>query len=294
MKILYISNDDTGGNNYFISQAVRKHTPHETKAAKMMKSYLDYPTEIFAPSIRKIRNLYKWADIIHLRNGWEFLPSGYEKKKVIITFTNVSYRRQPDILTDICRRKGWTVAVSTIDLVKWRQALWFPNPRVDMLGRGEKHSQFAVCHAPTKRERKGTATIIEALKGMDVGLELIENTPYAECLKRRARCHLTIDQFLYGYGNSAIEAWSLGQPVLTYYQQEPDVPFHIEREGAEIPWLDTPETVRAIRNNVLRVRDDEKLRDELIRAGRAWYEKHHSEQAVARRAVEIYGMVLNA
>lgn len=290
MNILNLSNDDTGGNSYYTMRAINAHTPHEARAVKLMKSYLNYPADLYQPNNQQLRGLYKWADVIHIRNHWDALPSGFESKPVVVTFTNMSYRKRPGYYTLMCLDRGWTVTVSTIDLVKWNKAIWLPNPREDMLEQGrDRYDVFTIAHSPTKRVRKGTETIIKAVEGLNgVRLELIENTPYAECLLRKARCHMMIDQFTYGYGNSAIESWAFGQPVISHASINPEVPEFIKQELGYLPWLDVPENVRCLRDAIMSLKDDADLYRLMVSRGREWYNRHHTFDAIANQVVTIY------
>lgn len=71
-----------------------------------------------------------------------------------------------------------------------------------------------ISHSPSSREKKGTDTVLEVLKGVD--LEILENLPFDECAQRRAQTHIFVDQLndLGGYGAAAAEAMAAGCATL--------------------------------------------------------------------------------
>lgn len=73
-------------------------------------------------------------------------------------------------------------------------------------------------HAPTNRAAKGSeliiATIESLAKEFPVELELIENVPYEESLRRKARCDIFVDQIGdLGYGLNSLESLAMGIPT---------------------------------------------------------------------------------
>lgn len=83
-----------------------------------------------------------------------------------------------------------------------------------------------ISHAPSNRIIKGTAKIIEAVErlkneGISIDIDLIENVTNAETIRRIASSDLFVDQLGIGwYGLAAVEAMSLGKPVLCYLEPE--------------------------------------------------------------------------
>jgi glycosyltransferase involved in cell wall biosynthesis len=150
--------------------------------------------------------------------------------------------------------------------------------------------EIVVAHAPTDRDVKGTRHVIEAIEalraeGAPVSLDLIEGLPRAEVRRRILAASVVIDQLLMGwYGGFAVEAMSLGRPVLSSVREaEPgDNPF-----GDELPIVrSSPATI--VRD--LRVlAEDASLRKELGLAGRRFVERHHDPRCVARQV--LHGLV---
>lgn len=72
-----------------------------------------------------------------------------------------------------------------------------------------------VAHSPTNRYKKGTGFILRACEGLaGIELDLIEGLSHAECMERRARAHVVIDQMqpkIGGFGTTSVEALAQGQ-----------------------------------------------------------------------------------
>src|SRR4029077_5773414 len=85
-----------------------------------------------------------------------------------------------------------------------------------------------VVHAPSNREKKGTAQVIAALEQLPVELDIVEGVPHEEARARYARADIVVDQLRAGWhGVFALESMALGKPVLSYLK--PDV---VERSAA--------------------------------------------------------------
>lgn len=90
-----------------------------------------------------------------------------------------------------------------------------------------------IVHAPSDGAIKGTPAILAALESLrykyDFELTLVENMPHEEAMKMYRRADLVIDQVLLGwYGGFAVEAMSMGKPVLCYLR--PDDFEHVPRD----------------------------------------------------------------
>lgn len=288
MNILIIGSSDNGGASWWLSDAINKYTAHVARSVRMRQSYINYPFDVIAPGKAELRQLVRWADVVHARD--KISPRlDLDGKAKIITFTGRRYRRNAVNLVRKMRAGGWFVTVSTPNLPVFcpqEPPLWLPNPREEMVA-GKKHERFTVCHAPTYRYRKGTETIIEAFEGLDADLELIENVSYVECIRRKARCHILLDQFRFGYGTNAIEAWALG--ILVISGTEETNTAAIEKMcGGVLPFIDISEDTGQIRGTVDRLMDDAEFRRLWTDRGREHFYRFHHAPVVAKRCIEIY------
>jgi len=294
MKILLVSKGDNGGGTYWLAQAINKHTQHKARSVRVLQSFIQYPFDVLDPGDEELAELCARADLVHCRDSFDFLPESGQAKIKVMTYTGMSYRRKCSDLIRFCRDRGWTVCVSTIDLTEYhgkRQEppIWLPNPREDMQSRAKKYEHFTVAHAPTVRERKGTEVVIQAFKGLDAKLALIEGLTYSQCVKRKRKCHALIDQFAWGYGNNAIEAWAMGMPVIggVMLEKYADV---VLRTAGFLPYIPAEETIDSIRAAVQRAVDSPKW---AIERGREYFHAFHHAPVVAQRAVEIYEAALS-
>jgi len=151
---------------------------------------------------------------------------------------------------------------------------------------GEDKREIVVAHAPTSRDVKGTAHVLGAIEqlrseGVAVSLDLIENVPHGEVLRRLRNADLVVDQLLIGwYGGIAVEAMALGKPVLCYVREDSpaDNPF-----GAELPVVRVSPATLAPELRML-VSEPERV-SSLGRASRAFVERHHDPDSIVRQVL---------
>ncbi len=143
-----------------------------------------------------------------------------------------------------------------------------------------------VVHAPSNREKKGTAHVIDACAQLDVELDIVEGVPHEEARARYAKADIVVDQLRAGWhGVFALESMALGKPVVTHLK--PDV---VERSaagfGVRVPIVAaTSETlVDALRPLVA----EPALRREIGAASRAYVEQVHDIDRIADRLVDVY------
>ena len=144
-----------------------------------------------------------------------------------------------------------------------------------------------VVHAPSNREKKGTAHVIAALAGLDVDLDIIEGVPHEEARARYARADIVVDQLNAGWhGVFALESMALGKPVVTYLK--PDV---VERsgEGYGIRLPVVPATKETLVESLRPLVEDPALRRRIGAESRAYVEQVHDIDRVADRLIDLYG-----
>jgi hypothetical protein len=173
---------------------------------------------------------------------------------------------------------------ASVDLSEWQ-----PLPH-------EPRSSVKVVHAPTNPEAKGTRHVREAMKRLAAELPAVEyvevhDVPHHEMKQLLESADLVVDQMLAGwYGGLAVEAMSLGRPVVCYLRED-DLQFIPAEMRHELP------TIRAQPGtlyDVLRakLRED---RDELVRIGRrsrAYVERWHDPITLAKRTKNVYESLL--
>jgi glycosyltransferase involved in cell wall biosynthesis len=182
--------------------------------------------------------------------------------------------------------------VSSPDLLQYAlDGIWIPQP-IDLeywkpLPDFNPEKTLIIIHAPTHRNKKGTDLIlltIQELKkeGYPVELSLIEGKPYESLKSYYQKGDIFMDQILIGtYGNFSIEGMALKKPICVFITDEASRLY-----PEELPVMNTsPDNLK---QNLIKLIEDEKLRIDLGEKGRAYVEKYHDVQKVALKCLSIY------
>ena len=161
-----------------------------------------------------------------------------------------------------------------------------------------------VAHSPSIPERKATADLVAAVRGLDCRLDVITGVSYTECLERKRRCNLFFDQAgrelaarfgtdrpIGWYANSALEAAVHGIPAIAHLAEESFA--GALRGGQDIAErcaiLNTHLAPEDIRETILRhLSLAPAQRQGLSRRTRRWIEEFHSYPAVAGQLRAVY------
>ena len=235
-KILNLSfGQDTGGQQWRLSQAWPKYRPQD-RYLSITRTKTFYPIQhAFHRSSVPVR----WAesDVIHLHGDLHYRKRlRVPDKPMVMNHHGSAFRTRPDYHLQELRQTKAVAIASTVDLhaISPAEVHWLPqafdledlqqyrDPNPDQ-------SILRIAHAPTNRAIKGTQALSEAVLklqrlGVPVTLDIIEGVSNKECLRRKGKADLFVDQFLLGYGNNAIEAWGMGLPVLAGVQPEKCMP----------------------------------------------------------------------
>lgn len=289
MNVFSIALWDWGGSGYFLSQAVSKYTEHTSRAYRKEKSKLEFPADFTAMTPGELRERWSWADVIHAHDA---MGMGKMKKlppkPVVISYHGGRFRKNPDWFHRRDARQNWLGVVATADLMQFGLP-FLPNCRPELGQYIDPAPEFTVVHAPTNRLFKGTAGVIKACDRLKVRLLLLEHLPWKECIRLKGQGHVLIDQFRFGYGNNAIEAWSMGMPVIGDVEEE--LVDQFEELFGELPFY-RPET--DLEDAIEALRTDKALYDKYALLGRQHYLKWHKPEVVAQKAVEYYQQALDA
>jgi glycosyltransferase involved in cell wall biosynthesis len=281
LKIFSISKNDWGGCGYFLSDAINECTDHHCIAVRMEQSRLHFPHDLTELRGQQIKRLYDWADVVHIHDARFNLPKQIAKP-VVITHHGTRFRRAPDVFIKHANMLGWLITVATPDLTRFGPPL-LPDCRPDLSQYRNLGNEFTVVHAPTKRGVKGTERVIAACEKAAVKLDLIEDVPWKECMERKGGAHLLIDQFEDGYGCNAIEAWSMGIPVISDGTE--DVIAAIYDKFKSIPFVRPYSTLEETIKNL---RDDQEAWIRAASVGHQHYLDYHSYESVAKLASWVY------
>ncbi|WP_434644673.1 hypothetical protein [Achromobacter piechaudii] len=195
------------------------------------------------------------------------------------------------------------IFVSTPDLLEFADnAIWLPQPlsfeQFDILRQSLNFNTDAgqrtkkavrIAHGPSSRLLKGTIHLEEAIarlraRHLDVELVLVENMSHVDAMQACLDADIIVDQLLIGaYGQFSVEMMALGKPVVCYIRDDlrPLYP-------ADLPILSAnPRTIEQVLEGLVNQPESWAKMGE---AGLAYARKYHDSFAVAKIALDAYGI----
>lgn len=232
--VLFTSTFDTGGQGWRIKRAFDRYQSPEfsVRSIHTAEAYFDYPHDVrYMAGQEHTYGLTEAADVLHFRNhfgGLKRLRASGRPVGLILHHHGTKFRGEHAVLAAEAREKGAIQLVSTLDLtvlehdVTWLPSLFDVSELANLRLAAEAKrlpGPIRIAHSPTNRTVKSTNLVLEAVQklansGLNVVLDLIERKSYADTLSRKAKADILVDQLHLGYGNSAIEAWGMGIPVV--------------------------------------------------------------------------------
>lgn len=295
---------DTAGCGIGLKRAFDRYAPDwEARAVCRQVVYLDYETDIFWPRTnpsrikRQVIELVRTADVVHvmdLEGALNPFRNWLAGKTIVVHHLGTHYRRSPDEVSANCRAYGATEVTDSIDLLAPHVA-WLPIASdLDALAalRAEHYKpskRIRIAHAPTQRPIKSTDKIIEVITSLSrrypIEFDLIEKVSNRECLERKAKADIFVDQLLLGFGVNAIECWGMGIPVVSGLA-DPEAHRRAVKMWGNLPWADATEaTLEAVIEHLI---TDTEWRTKLGERGRAHATEWHSQESVVRQTLAIY------
>lgn len=290
---------DTGGQGWRLKTAFDRHSDWSYRSVVSSRNYIGYPIDVFG-SLRDdvVQRLWKLADVVHVRTWLRpFLPLDRQwPRPILLNHHGTAFREHAAELDAQARNIGAVQAVATVDLLQYADdLLWLPSPfDVDALAalrkreRRKPDGRIRIAHAPTNRLVKGTVEVIETVarlaKRYPIDFDLIENVSNAECLARKARADIFVDQLELGYGNNAIEAWGMGIPVVAGVVDPWTRAKMLELFG-ELPFVDATTDLDDVLETLI---GDKAARLAAGRRGNEHVRRHHDERAVVAVAQAAY------
>jgi len=312
LDFLFLSNADTGGQGYAITQAINRYTEYTARCIKINQNYIQYPYDLCSNlgqyslldgkfySKTDIINLVKEAKVLVFDTydryyGYDILFEDYYiGKKVVYRHNGDQCRRNSFIVDRFHQRNNDAVVVSTPDLLKSiphvKNKIWLPNLPIDL----EYMSSFdlprynktiVIGHTPTNPLRKGTFEFIEALGEIaskyPISFDPIAFTPFYESIYLRATTHhIYFDQIttdIRWYGNASVEASWLGQPVICNELLEGyiDTPFYT------VTFENLKERLEELFSNM-----NKEFYEELQAKHLEWVKKEHNPEILASKHAE--------
>lgn len=194
-------------------------------------------------------------------------------------------------------KKANAEIVGSYDAIRWVPEATVIPPGIDLAAIAPSplpaRDRPLVVHAPSSRERKGTARVIEACAALDVDLEIVEGLHHTEALERYRRADIIVDQLNAGwYGLFAIECMALGKPVLTYLHADATRRAE-EAFGLEVPLVNaTSESLEERLAELVAMGSDG--RAQIGAVSRAFVEHVHDVERVTDQLLDLYATIQGA
>ncbi|CAB1064568.1 hypothetical protein D1BOALGB6SA_9364 [Olavius sp. associated proteobacterium Delta 1] len=316
MNILMIAINDPAGTAILFTKAINRYTEHtcrlitkETRYNHLFEKDLHLPW-LDDKDWNEVEHLLTKSDIIHFHmTADESLQIGPFKLKDYITNKSIvhhhhghpDFRSNPHKYRDKYKALNrQNLIVSTPDLLKMLpEARWVPNlvPINNALylpQRALEKGGVVLGQSPTRKGLKNTSELLHAINQINqngtphgVQLNIIENTPHRECLKRKNACHIIFDHMQGYYGVSSLESLSQGKPVIAGLD---DWNIHCIKEftGADkLPWINARNQKQLAERLQMLVPSSDR-RKNIGMESRLFMENRWSEQKVLKKLFEGY------
>ncbi len=311
MRIVHFSTTPLAGAPHAISDAINKWTTHESRWIHGGGVYSPptrtYPIDISLPGRPKeCRHLIANCDVLHVHNYNlpRELRKVSENKPTIVQYHSVPrkkskvYPASPQYVIaqplhffvyDDCEALPNIVPI-------WDAAYrptWKQSPPI--------HEKLRVAFAPSHRRlgafiSKGvnqTDPILRRLAKDTIEYDLIENVSLEECLKRKARAHVVIDEVVTGnFHRSSLESLAQGSVVIAQIGEKARDFFDAWLgPNVQHPWVSaTPETLRA---TILSLVESPETVQSLRIASRRFMEDHWDDRELIKLYISAYERVLS-
>jgi len=285
--------------------AITKKTPiamSPDEVAKCINNYTEHEAKLF--QLEKDRNspeITKY-DIIH-HNNYIF-PAKYDHRP-----KHVMQYRSPIEVVDLnpplveasmvlaqyhCllpHYKHCTPVRNVLDFLDPRYNVKEKDPSVVKIGYSPSNKTPTVGAKHNKGYHE-TVKILRKLKahyGKRIEIDIITETPHWECLKRKSRCHLLIDECVTGsYHKCTLEAMALGAIP---FNNMSDELFSVVKNvtGANdmpIARVGIPLLPKALSNYI----ENKNLREEKMSRCRPWMDKYWHPKKVIKDYLKVYGV----
>ena len=229
--------NDPAGTAIAFANALNRQTDHTCRVITLESRYthswekdLHIP-DLDAIGLEEVGDLLRTADVFHFHMTADehldfgpFTPADYMRGKLVVHHHHghPDFRGNPLKYQEKYARLGRNkLLVSTPDLLRLLpQAVWQPNlvphndPLLLPMG-GKPDAPVRIAHSPTRKDLKNTDDLLRVLRKLEehkvaLELDLIDDVPHRECLRRKRRCHILFDHLQGYYGVSSLEGLSQG------------------------------------------------------------------------------------
>ena len=316
MKIVQLSMYDYGGSGYKYKQAIERLNPNieytcvvsGISRARMMFNFAT-GVMLTKENKEKVSHLIKEADVIHYKG--DDLPTGTwggitipKKTPKIITVSGSGFRRGKSRVAfawhpieDYVKATDIRTAMTPDLNYPEFKGMYVPQA-IDSLSQAttltltrcpycKTRIPFTVTHSPSTGAKKGTDRFIlpalDRLKrtGTEFVLDMIENTPHQECVERKKKASIFIDQVCEtgAFGNSGLEAMQFGIPTIAGISQQ-------SIDQSDGLWDDLPvlncSSKKDIYKTIKMYANEPELLREISTATKQYVDKYHSYEAVGK------------
>ena len=320
MRILMLAINDPAGTAIQMAKGLRRHAGHDCRLVTLETRYThSWEKDLHVPDLGpdgldELRDLLTGADVFHFHMTADertpfgpFLPADHLRGKRIVHHHHGhhDFRSNPESFREKYRRLGRRdLLVSTPDLLRLLpEARWQPNlvpvddPAFTPLpGRFDASPDPAaplrVAHSPTRKDLKNTADLLavaaeEAAAGLPLVLDLIDDVPNAECLRRKRACDVLFDHMQGYYGVSSLEGLSQGLAVIAGLD-EWNRDRIVEFAGTEeLPWVAARDREQ-LRARLRELAADRAACREIGRRSRAFMVERWSDARLVGRLAAFY------
>lgn len=333
-RVLLYAPRDFAGSAMNLAEATNRHTAFAARVASFTRHQFGYPGDLLMPppglDDSGWRRLLEEADVIHVVDETFFtdeagpLPRDFyeglaELRQWVLeknsprVYTHLGgyarkFRDDADYRRQVLACEA-RIAMSPDLAFDWFEGDYVPLA-IDM-----SRFEYAwanghrIAHSPSSRQRKGTDLFLEAMRGVDAELDLIENVGHAECMARMRNSTLFFDQagneqpeklgvdhVIGWYGTAAVEAQAYGIPTVAHLSREAldnarRAGKDIEERCAVLNVPRDPDGMRSVIQAFLRL--DKRGRERLSRQARQWAEEFHDLSVVGPELATIYERVLS-
>lgn len=236
-------------------------------------------------------------DIYHFDGGMDLyrdcrfaISLKEKKKKIVCCYFGSDLRtrgifKKMDEISDL----NLTVEFDHLKLHKNINYIFFPFDESEFTPKPRNNSKLKIVHSPTNRHFKGTDKIIpiidEIKNERQIEFLLLENLPRDKVLEIKSTCDIAIDQVGgesggSGYGKNSLETLAMGIPTVTEFSDD-----YLKFLG-DNPFINSD--ISNLKNNLLKLIDNDTLRNDISKKGIEWIKNTHSFEAVNKSLLNLY------